>query len=105
MYMIEIYLEKKLKKKLKSWKCVYFAVLSHPAQRERFYSKMCVFLESFVRVNDLVFVFLNGPPPPPCQNATGNNLANIWATGPHQPPGANRMEADEPRGRRVNPPV
>lgn len=46
MYMIEIYLEKKLKKKLKSWKCVYFAVLSHPAQRERFLLQdVCVFGE------------------------------------------------------------
>lgn len=49
------------------------------------FTRRCVFLEIFVRVNDRVFLFLNGPPPPPCQNATGNNLANIWATVPHQP--------------------
>lgn len=42
MYMIEIYLEKKLKKNNENdVNVLIVAVLPQPAQRQRFYSKMC----------------------------------------------------------------
>lgn len=62
---------------------------------------MCVCLE--IRVNDLVFAFLNGPPHP----ATMQQKIIPPSSGLllHIILGVNHMEPDEPRGRRVNPSV
>lgn len=103
MYMIEIYLEKKLKKEVKSCKCVYYRSVVSSCSEGKFYSKTCVFLDFFDRVNELLFSWMVPPHPARMQqeiiSPTSGLLSHISR------PGANGMEPDEPRGRRVNPPV
>lgn len=60
--------------------------------------QMCVFLEIVLRVNELRFVFLNAQP-------TSGLLSTSGLLFHISQPGANHIKPDEPRGRRVNPPV